>query len=345
MTQRQECGRICAALAIVLAATIVSTETAESATAGPMPATGVIFAVPGLSLGDGETVTIGDGAGGVTTVEFDSDASILPGNAAVSFGGDDSAAMIAVKIRDAVNASALQVTAFSAATAVGLANDNVGSAGNVPMTETVSDGDFMVVGMSGGTDDETAPSNGAVNDGLGDDVDHQGDASGLDANWAGFTDDVGIAHYEYRASASPTCTGDVVSDTMVGTEMSHTATVVLSAGTTYFSCVRAYDPSGNVSAWVASDGVSLAEGTLTVTSAVRSKGRITVTFDATANTTWITPAGASSPFECNLGRRGAWVSCASGDGFKSSVKSVAVRGYLDVTPPVLVQSLPYASTN
>jgi len=345
MTGRHASGHIFVALAIVIAVALVGTEKAGSTTVAPLAATGVIVTVPGSNLRDAETFTIDDGAGGTTTFEFDSNASgVIPGHEAIPFAGSDSASQVAGQIRDAVTRAAqLQVTANSTGPAVWLTNDNVGSTGNMPITETVSDVDFLVLGMSGGTND-TAPSGGTVNDGLSGDVDRQGDASVLKANWSGFTDDVGIDHYEYSASTSATCNGDVVSATNVGRATSYTAVASLSAGTTYYSCVRAYDASGNPSAWVASDGVELASGTLTVTSAVKAKGTIMVTFTDSANTPWIAQGDATTPFECNLGRKGAWVRCASGDAFKSSAKSVTVRGYLGVDPPVLVQSPPYTAT-
>ena len=346
MTGRNAGGHIFVALAVVIAVAVVGTEMARSTTVGPSAATGLIVAVPGSNLLDGETFTIDDGAGGTTTFEFDSKnaSGVTLGHEAIPFAGSDSASQVADQIRDAVSGAAqLQVSANSTGPAVWLVNDNVGSAGNVPITEAVSDVDFLVLGMSGGTND-TAPSGGTVNDGLSGDVDRQGDASVLEANWSGFTDDVGVDHYEYSASTSATCSGDVVSATNVGTATSYTAAASLNMGTTYHSCVRAYDASGNPSAWVASDGVELASGTLTVTSAVKAKGTIMVTFTDSANTPWIAQSDAATPFECNLGPRGAWVPCASGDTFKSSAKSVTVRGYLDVDPPLLVQSSPYTPT-
>lgn len=76
-----------------------------------------------------------------------------PGNVAILFGPADDGSVIAGRIRAAVNSTPLAVTALGAGTAVvWLVNDNVGPAGNVPILETVSDPDFAVSGMSGGTE-------------------------------------------------------------------------------------------------------------------------------------------------------------------------------------------------
>jgi hypothetical protein len=121
----------------------------------PAPATGLVVTVAGAGLANGETFTIGDGVGVPTTFEFNSGAASL-GHVRIAVSSSDSATQMASRIVSAVNGTSLGVTASSVGSdAVALVNDIPGSAGNVAITETVSDPGFTVVGMSGGADDNT----------------------------------------------------------------------------------------------------------------------------------------------------------------------------------------------
>jgi Putative Ig domain len=116
-------------------------------------ATGSIQTVSGANLVDGETFTISDGTHAPTVFEFDSDTSVSGANIRVSFNVGDTAVTIKGKILTAIDGigASLNVTASSGNPAlVALINDNVSSAGNVPITETVTDPAFTVSGMSGG---------------------------------------------------------------------------------------------------------------------------------------------------------------------------------------------------
>jgi hypothetical protein len=142
---------------------------ASAGVVGAAPASGMVATVPASGLADGQIFTIGDGAGALTTFEFDTNLSITPGHAQIALGPEDTAAQVKTKIVTAVNSSALAVTAANGGYGlVLLDNDNTGSAGNVPITETVADADFTVHGMTGGSDEEPQPPPTADFDGDGD---------------------------------------------------------------------------------------------------------------------------------------------------------------------------------
>ena len=151
-------ARAAAAFAFAIAVMLVAVAEPSGATeAEPSAATGMIVTVPGGALVDGEAFTIDDGAGGQTIFEFDSNASVTPGNVAVTFAGANTAGTVASSITAAVNSSAVAVTASGdGSAAVRLVNDNVGSAGNVSLTENVSFSEFKVSGMAGGVDNTPA---------------------------------------------------------------------------------------------------------------------------------------------------------------------------------------------
>jgi hypothetical protein len=137
----------------IVAMLVLGGEASGVTLAGPSAATGTIVAVRGAALVDGQAFTLADGAGGTRAFEFDANGSVTLGNIAVVFGPTDNANVIANRIAAAVNASPLAVTASSAGTAaVGLVNDQVGAAGNVPIAENVTAPEFTALGMSGGTD-------------------------------------------------------------------------------------------------------------------------------------------------------------------------------------------------
>ncbi|MCL4200996.1 MAG: choice-of-anchor L domain-containing protein [Pirellulaceae bacterium] len=66
-----------------------------------------LVAPAGHDLRDGDTFRIGDGAS-VATFEFDSNASIQPGNVRIQFSPSDPDYLIAQRIRNAINSSAVQ---------------------------------------------------------------------------------------------------------------------------------------------------------------------------------------------------------------------------------------------
>jgi hypothetical protein len=118
-------------------------------------ATGGITCTAKANLIDGETVTISDG----TTAyifEFDVNGTgVGGGNVQVNVSTDTTAIQVAARLNTAINGTAITVTS----TAVGdgtltLANDAYGSVGNVLITETVFDPNFLVTGMSGGDSGE-----------------------------------------------------------------------------------------------------------------------------------------------------------------------------------------------
>lgn len=127
-------------------------------TFGDVPAvaaTGSITTVAGADLVDGETFTLDDGVNAPTVFEFDSNASVTPGNVAVTFTGADSADDVRDAILAAVNGvgAGLAITAADGGAAtVDLENDTPGAAGNVAISETVANVGFVVAGMSGGAD-------------------------------------------------------------------------------------------------------------------------------------------------------------------------------------------------
>jgi hypothetical protein len=147
-------------LVLLLGAVAVLGATSASASVPTaVAATGTIVTVPGADLVDGDTFTIGDGAGGTVTFEFSSGAAVTFGHSRIGFTSSDSPAQVKNSVITAVNGASLAVTASSAGFAVvSLVNDTADSTGNVPITETVSDPGFTVLGMSGGggTDDGTA---------------------------------------------------------------------------------------------------------------------------------------------------------------------------------------------
>jgi uncharacterized membrane protein YgdD (TMEM256/DUF423 family) len=106
--------------------------------------------------------------------------------------------------------------------------------------------------------DDTPPTAGTVNDGLGIDADFQASATTISANWAGFSDaDSGIAGYRWAIGTTPGGT-DVQPFTAVGNVISATATgLSLTEGGVYYVSVMAVDQAGNLSPAAVSDGVTL----------------------------------------------------------------------------------------
>jgi hypothetical protein len=126
--------------------------------AAAVASTGAMVGVAGTNLIDGETFTLSDGLNAATVFEFDDNASVLPGNIAVTFVSGDTASQVATTMRAAINGvgSTLGITATGAGANIILTNDVKGSMGNVTITTTVVDAGFIagVSGMSGGAGDQ-----------------------------------------------------------------------------------------------------------------------------------------------------------------------------------------------
>jgi hypothetical protein len=107
--------------------------------------------------------------------------------------------------------------------------------------------------------DVTAPSaaSAVVYDGTEADVDTINTTRTIKANWSGFTDEVGIASYDWAIGS--TSGGTEVQDwTSVGNVTTAEASdLALASGTTYYVSVRAVDGAGNVSDVVTSDGATV----------------------------------------------------------------------------------------
>ena len=107
--------------------------------------------------------------------------------------------------------------------------------------------------------DVIAPSvaSAVVSDGDSVDVDTQNTTTSIIANWSGFTDEVGIASYDWGIGT--TSGGTEIKDwTAVGNITTVAdSTLSLTNGYTYYVSVRAVDGSGNQSDVVPSDGVTV----------------------------------------------------------------------------------------
>jgi hypothetical protein len=116
------------------------------------PASGQITAVGGPALVDGETFTLNDGVHPPTVFEFNTGVA-GPGHVLVSYTAIDADTVVAVSIQTAINGvgASLAITAgVPAGAVVPLVNDATGVVGNQPITETVADPGFVVIGMTGG---------------------------------------------------------------------------------------------------------------------------------------------------------------------------------------------------
>ena len=103
---------------------------------------------------DGDTFTIDDGQGNVVVFTFDTDAS-GPANPVTLPTDSEDETVVRDAIVAAINASVLQITATPGlAGRVELVNDNIGTSGNVAITEGISNGSSLSpFGMEGGFDD------------------------------------------------------------------------------------------------------------------------------------------------------------------------------------------------
>jgi hypothetical protein len=84
---------------------------AQPSAASPSAAEGLLVAVRGQVLVDGNTFTINDGVGVTSIFEFDSNGSVGAGNIAVTFAASDNAGVMANRIILAINAAPLAIDA------------------------------------------------------------------------------------------------------------------------------------------------------------------------------------------------------------------------------------------
>lgn len=122
-------------------------------------ATGSITVVAQANLVDGETFTIDDGVNPALTFEYDvAGNGVGGGNRTVDVSGDTTVGQVQVTtiaaIQSAIDADLLDLTVEEGEDpgVILLTNTAIGAAGNVDITETVTDGGFVVDGMSGGVD-------------------------------------------------------------------------------------------------------------------------------------------------------------------------------------------------
>jgi hypothetical protein len=111
-------------------------------------ATGALIGVAGTNINDGETFTLSDGINTPVVFEFDDDATVTPGNVAVTFTSGDSANTVATSMRSAINGNAILISASGTNQNVVLTQDRKGTQGNNLITTTVADAGF-IAGMSG----------------------------------------------------------------------------------------------------------------------------------------------------------------------------------------------------
>ena len=132
-------------------------------------AIGSLTALAGVTLTDGDTFTLDDGVNPAITFEFDSDSSVFGANIPVPFTAGDDAATVHTAMITAINDPliTLAITASDGGGAlVNLANDAIGTMGNILIAENLAVGTLTPIGMGSGTDIievhvETLPSGGS----------------------------------------------------------------------------------------------------------------------------------------------------------------------------------------
>jgi hypothetical protein len=113
---------------------------------------GFIQAIAESLIVEGETFTLNDGVNPAKIFEFDTDSSVSGSNIPVDISIAVTADDVKTAIINAINgATSLDISASSfSSSVVFLSNDNLGTAGNQTITDTVADTGFIVYGMSGG---------------------------------------------------------------------------------------------------------------------------------------------------------------------------------------------------
>lgn len=115
---------------------------------------GSIFIVSGATLVDGNSFTLVDGKNVPTRFEYDDDGSVTVGSQAIAFEDTDTEAEVKAATIAAINSvgAILEMTAASAPDKeVRIQNDNDGPVGNQAIIENVTDPNFTVSGMEGGS--------------------------------------------------------------------------------------------------------------------------------------------------------------------------------------------------
>ena len=107
--------------------------------------------------------------------------------------------------------------------------------------------------------DGVIPTNGTVNDGIGEDIQFSGDETKLLFNWTGFDDASSSGIKRYFLALGTTSGGTEIKDFEdVGNVLNHTFTdLTLSHGSTYYGTVKAEDNAGNVSLVSVTNGVTV----------------------------------------------------------------------------------------
>lgn len=131
-------------------------------------ATGSITGVSPFNMSFNETMTLNDGttsyvfvfqngAGGFNgqcvdnTFNHYAQPCVNGDKTVIDTGGGPTEANMVTRITNAINGTAIGITASESGTTINLVNDTPGTAGNQTITETVSNNAFIVTGMSGGT--------------------------------------------------------------------------------------------------------------------------------------------------------------------------------------------------
>ena len=107
--------------------------------------------------------------------------------------------------------------------------------------------------------DGIIPTNGIVNDGIGEDIQFSGDETKLFFNWTGFDDANSSGIKRYFVALGTTSGGTEIKDFEdVGDVSNHTFTdLTLNQGSTYYGAVKAEDNAGNVSLVSVTNGVTV----------------------------------------------------------------------------------------
>src|SRR5262245_34415355 len=130
-TRRKLVQKLSVLIAVAVALTSGAAPQASSRVPADTAAIGLIATAPGSSLGDGETFILTDATGSSVTFEFDSDKVFDPASVVISFLATDSAAAIKSRIVQAVNNSALAISAQDGGYGVvWLTSDIAGVTGN-----------------------------------------------------------------------------------------------------------------------------------------------------------------------------------------------------------------------
>lgn len=115
---------------------------------------GSINIVSGATLVDGNSFTLIDGSNPPKRFEYDTDDSVTPGSEKLAFDPTDTEAEIKILTLNGINnvGAELEISAASAPDReIRLQNDNPGEAGNQAIIENVTDPNFTVSGMAGGS--------------------------------------------------------------------------------------------------------------------------------------------------------------------------------------------------